>query len=553
MKNTKYRQWTLEIAGMTCDHCAATIEQALRGVKGVVDVTTRYPESHARVIAEDSVKGDALTSVVRIKGYQVTRQTCESLDFENKRGDHAAVDLLIIGGGSAGFAAAIRAADLGASVAIVESGALGGTCVNVGCVPSKTLIRAAEVFHRAGHPAFKGIHIQRAQPDFKAIMAQKDALVSTLRQAKYWDVLKAYPTIRLIGGRATMMPNGSVFVDRQAIRAGKILLAMGAHPWVPAIPGLHERPYLTSTEALALTDLPKRMIVIGASAVGLELAQVYARMGTQITVLEALPRIVPAEDADISEALAGYLREEGLEIHTGVTIHRVDGQLGAYQVEVDIEGTRRTLAAEQLLVATGRRPNTEGLGLEEAGIRLGKKGEVLVNEWLETSHPGVYAAGDVIGDPGFVYVAAYGGTLAAENALNGNIRRYDLRVLPRVTFTDPAVASVGLTEAQARESGIEVAVAKLPLSYVPRALVARDTRGLIKLVADAKTNLLVGAHVLAPEAGEMIQEPAIAIRFSISVDAIGTMLHPYLTHAEGIKLACQTFKKDVATLSCCAG
>ena len=232
-------------------------------------------------------------------------------------------------------------------------------------------------------------------------------------------------------------------------------------------------------------------------------------------------------------------------------MRRVSGKPGEYRVELDDHGARRT-EAEQLLVATGRRANTKGLGLEEAGIRLGKKGEVVVDEHLETTRKGVYAAGDVTGEPMFVYVAAYAGNLAAENALQGNVRKYDLSVVPRVTFTDPAVASVGLTAPQARERGVAAIESKLPLSYVPRALVARDTRGFIKLVADEKTNLLVGAHILAPEAGEIIQEAAMAIRFGIRVDEIAAMLHPYLTHAEGLKLAAQTFKKDVARLSCCA-
>ena len=231
---------------------------------------------------------------------------------------------------------------------------------------------------------------------------------------------------------------------------------------------------------------------------------------------------------------------------------RVGGKPGAYRVDVEIAGSVRELKAEQLLVATGRRPSTKGVGLEEAGIRLGKKGEVVVDAHLETTRRGVYAAGDVIGGPAFVYVAAYAGSLAAENALQGNTRTYDLSVVPRVTFTDPAVASVGLTEAEARERGIALAVSKLPLSHVPRAIAARDTRGFIKLVADEKTNLLVGAHVLAPEAGEMIQTAAMAIRFGIRVDEVAAMLHPYLTNAEGMRLACQTFRKDVAKLSCCA-
>jgi len=544
------KEWTLDISGMTCDHCARTIDETLRRVPGVLESTTRYEEGRARVVAEASVEGAAIAGAVAAKGYKVVRHSSRAMQME-RTGDEE-IDLAVVGGGSAAFAAAIRAADLGARAAIIEAGALGGTCVNVGCVPSKTLIRAAEVFHRAGHHAFAGVRAKLEAPDFPAIIRQKDDLVAELQKAKYWSVLEAYPSIRLVQGRAHFQADGTLEVDGNPFRARKILLATGARPWEPPIPGLDATPHLTSTEALSLTDLPRSLIVVGGSAVGLELAQFFARLGTKVTVLEALPRLVPAEDADLGEHLAQYLAQEDMVVHAGVNVRHVSGKPGAYAVEVEESGQARVFAAEQLLVATGRRPDTKGIGLEDAGIGLGKKGEVIVDEHLETTRKGVYAAGDVTGDPMFVYVSAYGGNLAAENALEGNTRRYDLSVVPRIVFTDPALAAVGLTETQARERGIEVEVSKLPMSHVPRAIAARDTRGFIKLVADRKTNLLVGAHILAPEAGEMIQPAAMAIRFGIRVDEIAAMLHPYLTNAEGLKLACQTFKKDVAKLSCCA-
>lgn len=458
----------------------------------------------------------------------------------------------MLGGGSAGFAAAIRASELGASVAIVEGGALGGTCVNVGCVPSKTMIRAAEVRHRALHHAFAGVPTQVGAPDLAAIVHQKDALVAELQQSKYWDVLAAYPSVMLSRGRARMRADGVVEVDGKPIRTRKVLLALGASPWAPPIPGLDKVGYMTSTDALALRELPPRLAVIGGSAVGLEIAQLYARLGAAVTVIEALPRIAPAEDADISAELARHLGAEGMELVASAQIRGVSEDGGETRIELAASGATRTIAADKSLVATGRRPNTRGLGLDEAGIELGPKGEVVVDEHLETTRPGVYAAGDVIGDPAFVYVAAYAGSLAAENAVSGNARRYDISVVPRVTFTDPAIASVGLTEAQARERGLDVAVSTLPMAYVPRAIASRDTRGLVKLVADKHSNLLVGAHIVAHEAGDLIQEPTLAIKYAIRVDELATMLHPYLTNAEAIKLACQTFGKDVAKLSCCA-
>src|SRR2546430_8735159 len=293
-------------------------------------------------------------------------------------------------------------------------------------------------------------------------------------------------------------------------------------------------------------------IVIGGSAVGLELAQMFARLGVRVTVLEALPRVVAAEDADVRNALADCLRSEGLDIHTDVRVDRVSKGTIGYEVQYHAGSAARTARAEQLLVATGRRANTAGFGLDTIGVILGTRGEIVVNEFLQTTNPNVYAAGDVIGDPMFVYVAAYAGALAAENALTGNERRYDLSALPKVTFSDPAVSSVGLTEDEARAQGIEPLVSKLPLEHVPRALAAHDTRGFIKLVVDAGTKKIIGAHILAAEAGEMITEPALAIKLGLTIKDLTANFHPYLTLSEGIKLAAQAFTKDVAKLSCCA-
>ena len=462
-------------------------------------------------------------------------------------------DVVIIGGGSAGFAAAIKGAELGARVAMAEAGTLGGTCVNVGCIPSKTLIRAAEANHRRVNHGFAGIPATDGRPDWERVRHQKDELVAQMRQARYWDVLRSYDAITLFEQRATLGSGSAVrLADGRTFAAGKIIVTTGSSPWAPPIPGLAEAGYLDNASAMALERLPSSLAVIGASAVGLELAQMFARLGVEVTLLEAMPRIVPAEDPAIGDALGEYLRAEGLAVHAGVQIERVSRGGDGYAVAFGGEGGDQTLRAAQLLVATGRRASTSRVGLETVGVALGKQGEIVVNEFLQTANPDVYAAGDVLGDPMFVYVAAYGGTLAAENALGGNSRRYDLSALPRITFTDPAVASVGLTEAEARSRGLEALVSQLPLEHVPRALAARETRGFVKLVADAATRRIIGAHILASEAGEMITEPALAIKFGLTIEDLISTFHPYLTLSEGIKLAAQTFNKDVAKLSCCA-
>lgn len=554
----------LEIRGMTCAHCERRVEEAL-GAVGAEVYEVSYEQGFARVGVDAAVRVEDLAAALEAVGYTARVRppvgpggdtASDPSPDEGVRagasggGRGERFDLLVIGGGSAGFAAAIRGAELGARVGLVEAGTLGGTCVNVGCVPSKTLIRAAEVRHRMlAHP-FAGIPRGDGAVDWSAVRAQKDELVGTLRRAKYWDVLAAYEGIALIEGRARFLSNARVrLADGRELAAERVILATGASPWAAPIPGLDRVPYLDSTSAMALPSLPRSLLVIGGSAVGLELAQMFARLGVEVTVLEVLPRIVPGEDLAIGEALAQYLAEEGLGVFAGVRIERVDREGEGVVVRgVRDGGTEAAWRAERLLVATGRRANTRDLGLEDVGVRLGRKGEIEVDAYLATSVPGIYAAGDVIGDPMFVYVAAYAGATAAENALEGHRRRYDLTGLPRVTFTDPAVASVG--RSAAGDPGLIEST--LPLEHVPRALAARDTRGFIKLVADAASRRLVGAHILSAEAGELVAEAALAIRSGVTIDELAAAFHPYLTLAEGIKLAAQAFSKDVRRLSCCA-
>ncbi len=547
---------TLDVRGMTCDHCERTVAQALQSAPGVVEVLeVSHAGAVARVLARPDATADGIERAVAKAGYQARvrpQPQPPGAPAVLSRGG-GEFDLAIVGGGSAGFAAAIKAAELGARVAMAEGGTLGGTCVNVGCVPSKTLIRAAEAHHRRVHHGFQGIPHSDGRPDWALVRRQKDELVAELRQAKYGNVLRSYEAVTLFEQRAELTSGHTLrLADGRTVTAGKIVITTGASSWVPPIPGLAEAGYLDNVSAMALERLPDSLIVIGGSAVGLELAQMFARLGVRVTVLEALPRLVPSEDAEVGEALAGYLRAEGLTVRTGVEIERVHRAGDGYRVRFGQDGVQEVAGAEQLLVATGRRANTRGLGLEGVGVVLGKKGEIAVNEFLQSANPDIYAAGDVIGDPMFVYVAAYAGTLAAENALTGNGRRYDLTALPRVTFTDPAVASVGLTEHQARAQGIAPLVSKLPLEHVPRSLAARDTRGFVKLVADGATRKIVGAHILASEAGEMVTEPALAIKFGLTIEDLTATFHPYLTLSEGIKLAAQTFSRDVAKLSCCA-
>lgn len=461
-------------------------------------------------------------------------------------------DLIVIGGGSAGFAAVIQAHELGKTALMVNAGTIGGTCVNVGCVPSKTLIRAAESLHRGCHNAFAGIEGRAALLDFEAVIRQKDELVAQLRQAKYIDVLKAYDRVKLIEGRAWMESPRLVRVGGCVYEGASILIVTGSRPWLPDIPGLAESAPLDSTLAFELTHLPESLIVLGGRYIALETAQMFARLGTKVTVLQRSERILPTEDTDLTDALTGNLRKEGLHIETSVRIESVKRDGPRVVVHAQVGGVDREFPAEHILCATGRRANTENLGLEEIGVGLSEQDEILVDEHLQTSQPGIFAAGDVIGEPAFVYTAAYEGRLAAANALSQERKKRDYRALPWVIFTDPQVAGVGLNEQEAARAGIEVDVAKLELKNVPRALAARDTRGFIKLLRRRGSDELIGARILAPEGGEQIMEATLAIRHGIGVSELASAFHPYLTQAEGIKLCAQTFGKDVAKLSCCS-
>jgi mercury(II) reductase len=470
-----------------------------------------------------------------------------------KAGGGGNFDLAVIGAGSAGFSAVIAAAEQGARVALVGHGTIGGTCVNVGCVPSKTLIRATEAVHRTKAASrFAGIGTAGGVEDWRAVIAQKDELVASLRKSKYQDLLPAYDTVDYIEGRARLTADGGVLVDGEPIEAGKIVIATGSSPAAPDIAGIDDVPWLDSTAALALEQLPDSLLVIGGGYIGCELAQMFARAGVAVTIATR-SHLLPGAEPEISEALAGYLRDEGLTVRDGLSYRRIKRTGGGIALTVDRAGAEQTIEAETVLVTTGRRANTEGLGLAAAGVKTMANGGIHVDDRMRTSKPGIYAAGDVTGRDQFVYMAAYGARIAAENALNGDNRRYDNAAMPAVVFTDPQVAQVGLTEAAAREQGLEVKTSVLPLDYLPRALAARDTRGLIKLVAEAGTDRLLGAHILAPEGADSIQTAALAIRQKLTVNELADMIFPYLTTVEGLKLAAQGFEKDVAKLSCCAG
>lgn len=464
-----------------------------------------------------------------------------------------AFDVAVIGAGSAGFSAAITAADEGARVALIGYDTIGGTCVNVGCVPSKALIRAAESLHNASaSKRFDGIEATARVTDWSAVVAQKQALVDELRQAKYIDVLPSYNTIAYKEGKASFTENGDLSVNNEPLDVGKIIIATGSQAHIPAIPGIDSIPYLTSTTALELEQLPASLLVIGAGYIGVEIAQIFARAGVNVTIVSRRG-LLPEAEPEISTALTEYFQNEGVRAITCNAYRDIEKTDTGLKLTIDTDDPQSELDAEKLLVATGRTPNTESLNLVAAGIHTRDNHGIEVDSHMQTSREGVYAAGDVTGTDQFVYMAAYGAKIAARNAMNGHSLTYDNAVMPAVVFTDPQVASVGLTEAQAISKGYVVKTSTLGLDNVPRALAARDTRGLIKLIADKETDKLLGAHILAPEGADSIQAAAIAIKAGMTYQQLGEMIFPYLTTVEGLKLAAQTFDMDVKKLSCCAG
>jgi mercuric reductase len=465
-------------------------------------------------------------------------------------------DLAVVGSGAAGFAAAINARRNGASVVMVEASTVGGTCVNTGCVPSKALLAAAQARQAAATAdRFPGITAGASRVEFEELIAGKVALVGKMRSDKYLDLAGRHGWEIVAGvARFAHTPEGAVLEVQhhgggvRRIEASRYLVATGSAPAAPPIDGLAETGFLTSTTAMDLDRLPESMVVVGGNAIGLEQAQLFARLGTRVTVVEALDRLAPFDEPEASAAIETVLADGGVTVYTGAPVTKIWHDNGQVVVALP-DGQVR---AEQILVATGRRPVTAGLNLHQVGVATGAWGEIVVDDQLRTTNPRIWAAGDVTGAPQYVYVAAHHGDVAADNALTGAGRAVNYAHLPRVTFTSPAIAATGMTEAQAVEAGYRCDCRVLPLEYLPRAVVNRDTRGMVKLVADADTGRLLGVHAVAEAAGELAAAGVYLLAAGMTVRQMAEMWSPYLTAAEGLKLAAQAFTRDVSALSCCA-
>ncbi len=538
----------MNVDGMTCDSCNRHVVGALVGA-GAVDVSADWRRGEATFFAEEA-EVPRLADAVRESGYgpaAVVPLEATAPGLLRSRAGDTDYDLLAIGSGGAAFAAAIRATNLGAKVAVAEGDTVGGTCVNTGCVPSKNLLAAAEAFHTAGHHPFDGITTRQEGVDLARLVSKKDGVVSFLRGWKYEDLARDYG-FEIIRGQAEFTGPDSVSIDGQELRSGHFLLATGASPWAPPIPGLAEAGYLTSTTAMELKELPESLVVIGGNYVGLEMGQLFSRLGARVTIIEVLDRLAPLEEPEISRWITKVFHDEGIEAVTSAKITRVERRDDRRVVHLE-DG--RQFEADEVLVATGRRPNVQGLGLEEAGIELTDRGAIKVDEELRTTNPMVFAAGDVTGAPQFVYVAAAQGTLAADNAIAGAHRKMDYAGIPRVTFTEPQIAAVGLTDEEANRQGYQCECRVVELEHVPRPLVNLDTRGAFKIVAERGTGRVLGVHIIAANAGDVIIGAVYAVKFGLRVEDLANTWAPYLTMSEGLKLTAQSFTADVDKLSCC--
>jgi mercuric reductase len=470
-------------------------------------------------------------------------------------------DLVILGSGSTAFAAALRAQELGKTSVMTEERATGGTCVNRGCLPSKNLIEAAKIIHDARHPRYPGLTPAEVKLNFRELIAQKDDVIHGYRKKKYES---------LVGGQFSIEEGHAEFLDDHTISVGgkrligeKIIIASGSRAILPAIEGLQQVPYLTSdlltnNEAMELWELPRSLIILGGGYIALELGQMFHRFGTEVILLQRGEQLLAhGYEPEVGEAIREVFENEGIKVMTGAAARSVRQDGTEVIVEVVAGNQTRYLRAENLLVATGRRPNSDQIAIEKAGVELGSEGQVRVDEFLRTNVPHIFAGGDAIGrevdSQMATPVGSQDGGIAAHNAFaDGELRRVNHRVVPRTIFTDPQIATVGMTEEEAILAGHDCWCNSVPMSLVPRAGAIRDTRGVIKMVADARTEEVLGVAMVGNSAGEVIHEAAMGLRFHARIDDFIELLHVYPSMAEALKITAISRRKDPAKLSCCA-
>jgi dihydrolipoamide dehydrogenase len=455
-------------------------------------------------------------------------------------------DLIVIGGGPGGYVAAIRAAQLGKKVALIDKRAtLGGTCLNVGCIPSKALLDSSELYAQIRtHAGRHGIQVGEAKVDLAGMMARKDEVVKGLTGGvgylmKKNKIAVHTGTARLTGPAQDDIHKVAVKGAREEIvlEARAVLLATGSEPVsLPSLP-FDGTFIVSSTEALAFDKVPHHLIVVGAGYIGLELGSVWSRLGAKVTVLEFLPRVLPLGDAEIAEALHRSLVKQGLTFHLDTRVTRAGTQGGEVVVHATTKGREQEFRGDRVLVAVGRRPYTTGLGLAEAGVQVdAKTGKVQIGDNFETNVPGIYAIGDLVDGPMLAHKAEEDGVALAEH-LAGQKSHVNYDTVPSVIYTWPEVASVGPTEEQVKSSGREYRVGRFPFSANPRARCMGESEGMVKVIADAQTDLLLAVHIFGPRASDLIAEAVSVLEFGGSAEDIGRICHAHPTLSEAVKEA----------------
>lgn len=448
-------------------------------------------------------------------------------------------DVIVIGGGPGGYVAAIRAAQLGGKVAVVEREELGGVCLNWGCIPTKTLIYTAELFRKMQHAKDYGLSVEGLSVDLRALKKRKNDVVRRNKNGVK-SLLKGN-NIDVHQGDATISAPGEVTFSGTRLTTKSIIIATGSSP--AQIPGLETngRNVITSTEALELETLPERIAIIGAGAIGAEFACIWNAFGAQITLIELLPNVLPMEDEEISKLLAAHFTKKlGMDVRTGTSVAKMDSSGDVLNLE--LQGAKPgTIEADLVLVGIGRRFHSEVVSRNEhLGVKLGPKGQILVNERMETNIPGIYAIGDVTGKTMLAHGASAEGLTAAANALGAN-KKMNYRVVPACTFTSPEVASVGLTEKEARDTGVNVKVGRFPFMSSGRAQSMNATEGMVKIVGDAATDEVLGVHIMGAEAGELIASAAVAMSMEATVEEIAHTIHTHPTLSEAVMEAAEDY------------
>lgn len=560
--------FSLKIEGMTCGGCSSHIERDMKNINGIISCAVNH-ETGTGEFTFDATKIDKLAIVTAVNGVgnykvknEVEKEDCCATNSGNSAPKTVAndkgnndYDLIIVGGGSAAFSAMTTANGLGLSVLLINGGLdIGGTCVNVGCVPSKHLIRAGESVYKASHSPFAGITTVAPKIDYGQIIRDKKDLVLAMREKKYLKVAKSLENVTIVEGWANFVNDKTIEVNGKNYTASKFLISTGSTTNIPNIEGLQEVGYLTNISLFDMEEKPESLTILGAGYIGLEMAQAFARLGVKIRILEFTDRVLRTQTEDVSAEIQKQFEAEGIEILPNVRIQKVEKQGDIILIHAkDAKGNAIELIEKgHLVVATGTKPNTFKMSIEKTGVELTSKGHIKVNNQQATNVANIYAAGDCTDTPAFVYTAALEGKNAVLNAFNGENNKADYSALPWVVFTDPQIAGVGLDEKEAEAQGIPFDVTSLPVKEIPRAAAALDTRGFVKLIRHTTNDKIIGARIVAPEGGELIMEAVLAVKYGITATELAETFHPYLTMGEGIKIAAITFTKDIAELSCCA-